>query len=345
MANPEHVKILKQGVEAWNEWRRVNHEITPDLRGADLHGLELSNSNLSDANLSDTNLQEANLSDANLCRAWIDRADCFWIGLQFADLRHAIIQGSNLVGAYLNFADLRSASIIDCNLSSARLEGTNFEEAEFSFTIFGDNDLSVANGLEKAVHSGPSIIGTHTLYRSNKYIPINFLRGAGVPENLIEYLPSLVNQLVHFYSCFISYSSKNHDFAERLYADLQNKGVRCWFAPKDLRIGDKFRQRIDESIRVHDKVLLILSGQSILSPWVEEEVESAFEREHRENRLVLFPVRIDDAVMNSSQAWAASLRRMRHIGDFSKWKDHDSYQKAFTRLMRDLKAGSSTSTP
>jgi hypothetical protein len=47
-------------------------------------------------------------------------------------------------------------------------------------------------------------------------------------------------------------ATKDKDFAERLYADLQAKGVRCWFAPEDLEIGDKFRMRIDESIRIHD---------------------------------------------------------------------------------------------
>ncbi len=42
--------------------------------------------------------------------------------------------------------------------------------------------------------------------------------------------------------------------------------------------------------------------------------------------------------MNTDQAWAASLRRTRHIGDFQNWKDHDAFQKAFERLLRDLKA-------
>jgi hypothetical protein len=161
-----------------------------------------------------------------------------------------------------------------------------------------------------------------------------------VPNEFIEYARSLIGKVIEFYSCFISYSSKNQECAERLHADLQDKGVRCWFAPEDLKIGDKFRQRIDESIKLHDKLLLILSEQSISSPWVEAEVESAVEREHREKRLVLFPVRIDDAVMDSDEAWAASLRRMRHIGDFRGWKKHDDYQKAFDRLLRDLKAES-----
>jgi hypothetical protein len=81
-----------------------------------------------------------------------------------------------------------------------------------------------------------------------------------------------------------------------------------------------------------------LSEHSVQSAWVQDEVESALERERREKRLVLFPIRIDDAVMETDQAWAASIRRTRHIGDFTRWKDHDSYQTAFERLLRDLKA-------
>jgi hypothetical protein len=151
---------------------------------------------------------------------------------------------------------------------------------------------------------------------------------------------SLAGQAIEFYSCFISYSTKDHEFAERLYADLKHKEVRCWFAPEDLRIGDKVRQRIDESIRLYDKVLLVLSENSISSSWVEDEVESALEQEHNENRLVLFPIRIDDAVVNTQKAWAALLRR-RQIGDFTSWKDHDTYQESFERLLRDLKSADS----
>ena len=97
-------------------------------------------------------------------------------------------------------------------------------------------------------------------------LPLAFLRGCGLPESLLTFLPSLLNQPIQFYSCFISYSTKDQEFADRLYADLQNKGVRCWFAPEDLKIGDHFRNRIDQSIRLHDKLLIILSENSIQSP-------------------------------------------------------------------------------
>jgi TIR domain/Galactose oxidase, central domain/Kelch motif len=139
-----------------------------------------------------------------------------------------------------------------------------------------------------------------------------------------------------FYSCFISYSSYDEDIAKRLYTDLQSKGVRCWFAPHHMKIGDKIRSRIDESIRTYDKLLLILSQHSVTSPWVETEVEAAFEQEQQQKKLVLFPVRIDETVMQTKQSWAAEIRRTRYIGDLTHWKDRSSYDQVFTRLLHDL---------
>ena len=201
-------------------------------------------------------------------------------------------------------------------------------------------DLREVKGLETVEHEGPSSIGIDTIYLSQAQIPEIFLRGAGVPEPFITNMRALVESMspIDFYSCFISYSSKDHDFAERLYADLQSKGVRCYYAPHDMRIGDEIRPCIDEAIRVHDKLLLVLSEHSIASAWVKKEVETAFEKEARQQgKLVLFPIKLDETVMQTEQAWAADIRRMRHIGDFCAWKQHESYQKALSRLLDDLK--------
>jgi hypothetical protein len=34
MANPEHLKVLKRGVETWNRWRKDHPDVVPDLGGA-----------------------------------------------------------------------------------------------------------------------------------------------------------------------------------------------------------------------------------------------------------------------------------------------------------------------
>ena len=104
-------------------------------------------------------------------------------------------------------------------------------------------------------------------------------------------MPSLLNQAIQFYSCFISYSSKDQAFAERLHVDLQNKGVRCWFAPHDMAIGAKIIDALDEAIRLRDKVLLILSEGAIASDWVEGEVTRALDEERERKNVVLVPVR------------------------------------------------------
>ncbi len=105
-----------------------------------------------------------------------------------------------------------------------------------------------------------------------------------------------------------------------------------------MKIGDKIRSRIDESIYLHDKLLLVLSHSSIQSIWVEKEVETAFDKERTHNCLVLFPIKLDEVITHTKTGWAGDIRRQRHIGDFTQWKDTVAYQQAFKRLLRDLKA-------
>ena len=245
----------------------------------------------------------------------------------------------------LSGADLVDADLIGANLIGVNLIGANLQGAHCGSTVFASVDLSEIKGAESVMHIHASTIGIDTIFRSRGKIPEAFLRGCGVPESLIQSLPLILNSTepIQFYSCFISYSSKNRDFVERLYADLQVRGVRTWFDRENLRIGDKLRHGINEAIRVHDKLMLVLSEHSIASDWVEGEVEAALERERRDKCTILFPIRLDDSVMETPIAWASHVRR-RHIGDFRAWENHSEYQTAFARLLRDLKSDESTGT-
>lgn len=84
--------------------------------------------------------------------------------------------------------------------------------------------------------------------------------------------------------------------------------MRCWFALENLKIGDKLRPSIDESIRLYDKLLLVLSEHSVASQWVEQEVETALEKERKEQRAVLFPILLDRAIMDIEGGWPALIR-------------------------------------
>jgi len=383
MANEEQVKILKQGVQVWNEWRKVNHGEKINLILADLEGADIAGANLEGATLDGANLIFANLRRSNLKEASLIGTDFMWADLRYADLRNSIIEGTDFEEADLSWidfegtiiarshmdnADLREANLIKAcfrnsyllgaDLSGAKFQNSDFYKTVVGNTIFGFNDLSQILHLETLEHKSPSVIGVETIFNSKGKIPELFLRGCGLSDLQIEIakfaaqgldpkdvtdITYNIHQLylgsgIQYYSCFISYNSKDQDFAKQLHDDLQNNGVRCWFPPEDMKIGDPIRPTVDHQIRLRDKLLVILSENSVKSEWVGDEVEAALEEESKSNRLVLSPIRLDDSVMNTRADWAAKIKRRRHIGDFSNWKDKASYHKAFERLLRDLKA-------
>jgi hypothetical protein len=99
-------------------------------------------------------------------------------------------------------------------------------------------------------------------------------------------------------------------------------------------------------LRLHDRLLLILSASSVASQWVESEVEAALEEERRRAQLpeelrgnptVLFSIRIDDSIFEVPSGWAAVVRRTRHIADFRAWLDRGGYTSALDKLLVDLK--------
>jgi hypothetical protein len=139
MANPEHLEILKQGVEKWDQWRRDNLRVIPDLRDADLRdadlsGVRLFRTNLTGATIAGSDLTGAklystNLNGAILRGAILTNADLRRAQLNEADLSKAILNGANLVRARLIRADLSKADLKEANLRRARLNEANLNNA------------------------------------------------------------------------------------------------------------------------------------------------------------------------------------------------------------------------
>jgi uncharacterized protein YjbI with pentapeptide repeats len=331
MTDDDYLTILGQGADFWNQWRSNNPTILPNLMmanlgGADLRRMDLRRIDLSWANLSWSNLREVDLRNTNLSEA----------NLRGADLSGANLSGANLSGANLSWA----------NLSGAHLNGADLSRANWGYTTITKLHLNQVTGLDTGRHWGPSSIGIDTIYLSQGKIPEIFLRRAGVPDSFIEHMSHLVVDAIQFYSCFISYSTADQAFAERLHPDLQSKGVRCWFAPEDIKGGRKLHEQIPEAIRLYDKLLLVLSENSMNSEWVKTEIYHARQDEIRTGKRKLFPIGlIDFEEIRKWQAFDADVgkdmaREVReyYIPDFSAWKNHDSYRKALDRLVRDLQA-------
>ncbi len=319
--------------------------IEANLRKANLADAELSRANLVRADLSEANLTAANLSEVDLAEANLSWANFMQANLGDGDLNRANLGWANFTSADLSRADLSGTNLKLTILRGADLRGADLTEAHVYETVFGNTNLSGIKGLDTCHHSQPSTLDHRTLALSGP-LPLAFLRGCGLPDPLIDYLPSLLNEAVKFYSCFISYSTKDQEFADRLYTDLQNKGVRCWYAPRDVKGGKKLHEQIDNAIQMQDRLLLFLSEASMNSEWVKTEISKARKREIREKRRMLFPLRLVD--LETLRRWecfdgdtgrdSAQEIREYYLPDFSNWKNHDDYQKALERLLRDLRA-------
>ena len=340
MANEKHLGLIKQGVLALNSWRKKNPDAIIDLRGAYLTEANLIEANLADADLRGVRLIQANLTRAIMRGAKVAHANLSGADLTEADLTRADLSESNLSEAILYETDLSST-----NLTGVNLDNTDFEQTGIHETIFNNTKLSETKNLDACYHYGPSCLDARTLLQSGK-MPLDFLRGCGLSDSFIEYIPSLFqNQPTQFLSCFISHSTKDQEFADRLYNDLQVRGVRCWYAPKAMKGGEKLYDQIDTAIRVHDKLLLVLSENSLNSEWVSTEMRRCRNAEKKEGQRKLFPLRLVE--METLHDWecfdadygkdlAVEVREY-FIPDFSNWKDHDSYKKAFERLLWDLR--------
>ncbi len=327
MDRDEALKLLNGGGYGVTEWDRLRDEgeEIPSLSGADLCGADLSDADLSDANLSGANLRSADLGSA--------------------DLSGANLSGANLIGANLRLADLSGAILYNANLSGADLSETDLYGASLWHTAFTNVDLSRVKSLEDVIHNGPSFLGIETVIQSGGKIPQAFLEGCGVPDNWITYLPSLLGRAIDFYSCFISYSHQDEEFCKRLHARMREDKLRVWYAPEDMKSGRKIHEQIDSAIKSYDKLLVVLSEHSMRSEWVATEVRKARKREVKEGKRILFPIRM--VPFETIQAWeafdadtgkdmAVEIREY-FIPDFSNWKDHDSFEAAYQRLMKDFK--------
>ena len=93
MSNSNHLQLLHKGAKAWNEWRRENPDIRPDLSMVDLRQVNLSPPDAPDTsgksikglssyrdnayNCTGAKFRFAKLCSANLTAALFDDADLY----------------------------------------------------------------------------------------------------------------------------------------------------------------------------------------------------------------------------------------------------------------------------
>lgn len=340
MANPEHLKVVKEGPvnlgqgQAW-----------------DLTGFDLSRANLEGANLAGAIMDGSNLTNARLQGVSLFAAD-----LKGCDLSKADLSATNLTLANISNANLNGAMLSWARLHRTELAGAELEDATFGMTTVSDCDLSSVHGLDKVIHATYSSIGTDTLARTLQASggtfsaeQRTFLEIAGVPRTLLDYLPDLLEtEPIQFFSCFISYWDGDREFAKRLYDDLRKRSVRCWKYDVDAIIGREVWANISRAISLHEKTIVICSQSSLQRPGVIREIERALQKEDllklekaakgnvEMDTDVLVPVRLDEYILNGWEHPRKADVIAKHIGDFRDWEDNAKYQQEFQRLLKAL---------
>jgi hypothetical protein len=366
----ESLKKLLAGSDDWNSWRTQHPDQWVTVSHRKLAGVMLRKYDLSFTSFEDCDLTGATFDGCKLNRVSFERAelsrslfhncrafrgwfhqttavesmivDCRWDNTHFDGIKLLASRVDTSIFANCSFeqADLRLVRVSDTILDQCYLGGANMDRAILSRASFVSTSLANVTGLSTVGRLMPFTLSLDTLAVSGS-LPTEFLDRMAGSELLAPARDDGPaeddNVPPEYHSCFISYSSRDVEFASRLYSELRREGIQAWYAPEDLHIGQPLRTTIDGSIRQHDKLLLILSHGSLGSPWVEQEVESAMQREKESNAIVLFPIMLDDAVLKSTAGWAALIRNTRHIGDFRAWRNTGEYVTAFARLKRDLR--------
>jgi hypothetical protein len=119
-----------------------------------------------------------------------------------------------------------------------------------------------------------------------------------------------------------------------------------WFAPEDIKGGEKLYEQIDRAIHLHDRLIVVLSEASLNSEWVRTEIRRARKAEVRDRRRKLFPIRL--VSFDTLREWecfdadvgkdlAVEVREF-FIPDFTHWRDDTRFEAEFRGLLRGLQA-------
>ena len=367
MANPEHVRLVKQGSEAVNKWIRANPKKKLNLSNARLDNIELTDVDLIGANLTGAYFDGAilaavDLSDAHLRGATFGQSSLFSVNMQRANMRNvdwltcsifdANYSHSNLSGAWFSIVFLSDASFHGAKLAATKIElshttdtnfsGTNLSKVRMAYNSISNCNLSGSIGLERTIHEGPSSIGIDTLittFRSagDRFTPdvAKFVTNSGVPKEVLRSLEETL-KTVKNYNCFVCYGQPDAEFAEKVVKDLRSTGVTCWLYALDSTPGKRTWEEIGQKRRETEKMIALCSAESLLRDGVKKELEDTIDEDPDK----LIPISLDNLWLEEGfevRRGTKDLKPFLTERNFADFSSKSNYNESLKKLLTGLK--------
>jgi DNA-binding NarL/FixJ family response regulator len=139
------------------------------------------------------------------------------------------------------------------------------------------------------------------------------------PSILVDSVKSAL-ELRRIPKLFISYSSEDRQFAERIAQHLHDRGWQVWYDIWEIKIGDSIAQKIQDGLVSSSYLVVLLSEASVRSKWVKEEIDAAFVQQLEDESIKILPALIQEC----------------KLPPFLKSKRYADFRESFERGMAEI---------
>lgn len=282
------------------------------MTGSQIREVRLRRANLEQSNIAASSLTAVDLRNARLCgtgfiESRISRSHFVGAIAMTADFSDAHITRCRFEYSDLSETSFHNSEFVSCRISKCNVIGTDFSGARFNNCMINDIDFSRALDTDRMKIT-------------------NAQKGDGcqTETELISNGPK------RFQSCFLSYSSLDYEFVNKLSLDLPEHGVLIWLDRKDMSSINWIETSLQKAILSHDVLVLVLSQHAEGRDWVKFETEQA-----RAAGVEIVPVVIDYQI--GERQWVKDIMEAGHDTiDFTQWRNEASYLTARALLLKRL---------
>lgn len=89
---------------------------------------------------------------------------------------------------------------------------------------------------------------------------------------------------------FLSHTSIDKPFVEKLAKDLNNLGINVWYDKYQIKVGESILWKIDEGIRESEYLGIVISQEAMKSEWVKTEITAAWQKQVEQKGNFVLPI-------------------------------------------------------